>query len=62
MGPVKRIVRPWKKHMFIQVLVSRKMLRLTDHQRSETLGLLRTGRGIVALAHYCTAIKPQQFV
>ena len=33
------------------------MLRLTDHQRSVTLDRLRTGRDIVALAHFCHCHK-----
>jgi len=39
--------------MFTKILVRRKMLRLTGHQRSETFGILRTGRGIIDFAHYC---------
>jgi len=33
------------------------MPRLTDHQRSEALGLLRAGRGVVAVARYCQCHK-----
>jgi len=34
------------------------MLRLPDHQRSETLGIPITGSSTIALAHYCHCHKP----